>query len=517
MRPSSWGLIPRSAAKPASAAPPTKRAASPSRSGSRTALRIPFGPLSERPLAQRVAANTAVQLAGKAAVLAIAAGSIVVLTRYLGPGDYGRYVLALTFVQLVGVLADAGLATIVVREASRDPARASALVGNALTLRLLLSFAVIAVAGLLSLALPYEPDVRVAILLAGVPLLFGMLASAIGAVFQAELRMGRVAAAEVAGRAAAFGGVIVVAALDLGFFAAIGTAGAGALVTLAVTWLAARRHAAVRFRASTATWRRLLGAGLPVGLALTINEFYIRADIVIISVFLDFDEVGLYSLAYRILEVSSLLGTAFLTSIFPVMSRHAGRSPERFRATVQGAWDVFVIVGMPVAVCGGVLAPEIVRLAGGGDFAAAAEPLRLLLAAGAIAFVNGVIGYALIAVERQRKALWLNVAGLVVNAGLNLALVPAFGIVAAAAVTLFSEAMVLVGGLWLARRHLGFVPTLAVLPSAAAAAGVTGAVLLALPWSTLAVLAPVAAGLYAGLLLSVSPRGRELAAAGLGR
>ncbi|HEY6779371.1 MAG TPA: flippase, partial [Thermoleophilaceae bacterium] len=394
-------------------------------------------------LAQRVAANTTAQLAGKAAVLTIAAGSIAILTRYLGPGDYGRYVLAMSVMQLFGVAADAGLTTIVVRESSRHPDRAAALVGNALTLRLLLSLLAIVVAGLVSLALPYEPSVRIAILIAGMPLLFGMLTSAVTAVLQTDLRMGRAAIAEVVGRAAAFAAVIGVVLLDLGFYAAIGAAGVGAATTLAVTWVLTRPLAELGFRAAPATWKRLLGASLPVGIALALNELYVRADTIIISLYRSIDEVGFYSLAYRILEVTSLLGAAFLTSVFPLMSRHAHTDRARFRATVQGAWDAFVILGMPVAVCGAVLAPQIVELAGGADFAGAAKPLRFLFTAGALAFVNGVIGYALIAVDRQRKALWLNVLGLATNVGLNLLLVPKHGIVAAAVITVSTELLVL--------------------------------------------------------------------------
>ncbi len=468
-------------------------------------------------LAQRVAANTTAQLAGKAAVLTIAAGSVAILTRYLGPGDYGRYVLALSVMQLFGVAADAGLTTIVVRESSRHPERAAALVGNALTLRLLLSLVVIAIAGLVSLALPYEPDVRVAILIAGVPLLFGMLTSAVTAVLQTDLRMGRAAIAEVCGRAAAFVAVIAVVLLDLGFYAAVGAAGVGAAVTLVVTWRLTRPLAPLAFQAAPSTWRGLLGASLPVGIALALNELYVRADTIIISLYRDFDEVGLYSLAYRILEITSLLGTAFLTSVFPLMSRYAHADRERFRETVQGAWDAFVLLGMPVAACGAVLAPQIVDLAGGSDFAGAAEPLRFLFCAGALAFVNGVIGYGLIAVDRQRKALWLNVVGLATNVGLNLLLVPEHGIVAAAVITVSTEVLVLAGGLWLARRHLGFVPGLGVVPAAAAAAGLTAAVLLALPVETLLVLVPVAALLYAGLVFATSARSRELVAGALGR
>jgi O-antigen/teichoic acid export membrane protein len=467
-----------------------------------------------RSLGQRVAANTTYQLAGKAAVLSIAAVSIVVLTRYLGPADYGRYALALSFMQLFGVLADAGLTTIVVREVSRDRTRADELMANALTLRLLLALATIAVAGLVSLLLPYEPDVRTAILLAGVPLLLGSLNSAITALLQADLRMGRAAVADVVGRLAAFGAVLVVVGLGLGFHAAVAAAGVGAAVTLVVTFALVKPMVRVGMSATPEVWRPLLRASLPVGLALALNEAYVRADAVIISVYRDFDEVGLYSLAYRVLELSTVLGAVFLTSMFPVMSRHA--RDGRLRETVQVAWDVFVIAGAALAACGAVMAPEIVRVAGGEDFADAADPLSVLLAAGAIAFVNGVIGYALIAVDRQRKALWLNGAGLAVNVALNLVLVPPYGIVAAAVVTLFSELLVLAGGLWLAHRHLGFVPGQRVLPGALAAAGATAGVLLVLP-ETLMLLLPVAALLYPALVLALSPRARGLVATGLGR
>jgi len=468
-------------------------------------------------LARRVAANTTAQLAGKAAVLLVAAGSIAVLTRYLGPSDYGRYGLALSVMQLFGVFADAGLTTIVVRESARHPERTAELVGNALTLRMLLSLAVIALAGLGSFVLPYEPKVQLAIVIAGVPLLFGGLTSTATAVLQTELRMARAAIAEVVGRVASFAAVIAVVLLDLGFYAAVGAGGVGAAVTLLVTWRLTRPLAPIAFRAATGTWRSLIGASLPVGLALALNEIYVRADTIIISAYRDFDEVGAYALAYRILEVTSLAGTAFLTSVFPLMSRQAGADVAGLRRTLQTAWDAFLMLGTPLAICGAVVAPQVVDLAAGADFADAADPLRILLFAGALAFVNGVLGFGLIATDRQRRALWLNVVGLTANVGLNLVVVPAHGIVGAATVTVFTEIIVLAGGLWLSRRHLDFTPRVGVLVPAAGAAGIAAAVLLALPFDALVLLAPLAVALYGGLLLAFSPRARELVNAGLDR
>ena len=126
-------------------------------------------------LGRRVAVNTAAQIAGRAVILGLAAVSIAIITRYLGPTQYGRYALALSYIGLFGVLADVGIFTIVVREISKRPQDTTRLVGNALTLRALVSFVVVIIALLVSLLLPYTPQVREAILIAAVPFVLGLL------------------------------------------------------------------------------------------------------------------------------------------------------------------------------------------------------------------------------------------------------------------------------------------------------------------------------------------------------
>ena len=459
-----------------------------------------------------VASNTAVQVAGKAAVLAIGLVSIAVITRYLGPDDYGRYTLALTYMQLFSVLADVGLFTIVVREISRDPSRTEELVGNTLTLRLLLSVAVIAVAAALSLALPYDPDVRVAILLAGLPLLFGMVNSTFVTVLQSRLRMGRAVVGDVVGRAVALGAVALVAALDLGFYAVMGAAAAGALATAATTMLLTRPLATVRFRADPRVWRGLLRAALPLGLALAVNELYFRADTLIISLYEPYEQVGLYTLAYRMLELTLVFGTVFLTTTFPLLSQAVASDEPRARRTIQLSTDLFVVLGAPLVAGGLVVAPDLVELAAGDDFEDAAEPLRILLVAGALAWINGVFGYALIAKERQMSALWLNLSALAFNVGLNLLLVPRYGIVVAAVVTVASEVLILAGSYVLMRRYFDFFPAPRTVLPAAGAAAVMGGLLWLLRDAPLAVLLPLGAALYGGLLWLVSPASRELVA-----
>jgi O-antigen/teichoic acid export membrane protein len=466
----------------------------------------------DRTLGRRVAVNTGVQFAGKGIILALAAVSIAIITRYLGPTLYGRYALALAYIQLFGVLADVGLFTIVVREISKRPEETSRLVGNAIVLRAIVSLVVVVAALLVSLALPYTPQVRVAILIAAVPFVLGLTQSSLVAVFQARLRMDRAVIADVAGRAAALAAVAGVILADAGFYMVVASAAVGAAVALALTIALVRPMVPIKLSAEPAVWRMLIVAALPLGIALTLNEIYFRADTLIISLYKSDRQVGFYALAWRVYELVAVFPAVIMTSVFPLLSRYVEESEERARRLLQAANDVFWAVGLPLAAGGIVLAPGIVALAGGSGFEASAEPLRLLLPAGALAYVNGLFGYALIAKNRQRDALWLNVVGLVLNLALNFALVPPYGITAAAAVTLGCEIVILGGSYFLMRTHYRFFPSLLGAGKALLAALVMAGVLIPLRDGPVLALIALGTVIYLGVLWAVGGIDRELIA-----
>jgi O-antigen/teichoic acid export membrane protein len=279
-----------------------------------------------------------------------------------------------------------------------------------------------------------------------------------------------------------------------------------------VTWRLTRGVARIRPLVDTAVWRTLLRAAVPLGLALAINALYFRADTLIISLYEPYDEVGLYTLAYRVLELALVVGTVFLNTTFPVLSEAVARDEQRTRRAIQASTEVCVVLGAPLMAGGLALAPQIIELAGGEDFADAATPLRILLAAGALAWVNGVFGYALIARERQASALWLNVSALTFNVGLNFLLIPRYGIVVAAIVTVASELLILAGSYPLMRKYFDFFPIPRTLPPAVLAAAAAGGLMWLLRDAPLPVPMAVGVLVYGGLLWALSPASRGLVA-----
>ena len=336
-------------------------------------------------------------------MLLLGLASVAITTRYLGPAATGASRWRFSLTSSFGVLADAGLTTIVVRELAQRPERAPA-VRRARRSRCARGWRPPRwpSRSLLALALPYPRDVRVAVLIAGVPLALG-LASAFAAVLQSGLHGGARRGADVAGRAAALAAVALVAALDLGFYAVVAAAGVGAAVTLASRPALARPLLPARARApERGAGALLLGAALPLGAALAVNEAYFRADALIIS---------LVAAVRRARPLRARLAGGELAGrsprrarwrVFPLLARYAPRATRGCARRCRRRSTCSSCRGVAIAVGGALVAPA----AGAARWAAtpsrgAAAPLRVLLCAAALGFVNGLLGHALIARDLQ--------------------------------------------------------------------------------------------------------------------
>src|SRR5260370_35665752 len=121
---------------------------------------------------------------------------IVLLWRHLGADHYGRFATMIVYVTLVGVIADLGLQTVFIRDASRDRTVFTRYLANLLSARLLLSLvALVILAAALRLLSPMLFPYTVA---AFVLLLTTSYSGLLRAVFYIRGRLGSEALAIVA-------------------------------------------------------------------------------------------------------------------------------------------------------------------------------------------------------------------------------------------------------------------------------------------------------------------------------
>jgi O-antigen/teichoic acid export membrane protein len=314
--------------------------------------------------------------------------------------------------------------------------------------------------------------------------------------------MRRIAVVDIAVQLTATTSILALAHANRGLYAFLTVGVVAAGLNAALVALACRGAGLAAPQIDLDAWRRLLVEALPLGVALVLNTIYFRIDAILLSVLRGPEDTGIYGAAFRFLEVSTSFTNLLVLSLFPLLAAAShGHDVARVRELAQRGLDLLVLAGVPLVVGTIMVAPSLIRLAAGEAFTASVSPLRIVIVAAALMPVNSLFGYLLIAMRHERDALWLNIVALVMNVALNVALIPRYGVIAAAWIGTASEVVILVGVLVLVRRYAGFAPTVRVPLRAIAAGAVMVPVMLAVESRPAVAIAVGAAGYVLALYI----------------
>jgi O-antigen/teichoic acid export membrane protein len=261
----------------------------------------------------------------------------------------------------------------------------------------------------------------------------------------------------------------------------------------------ALRASPVHFRDSRTLWSALLRQGLPVGIGGLLTLGYGYVDQVIVFEIAGVRDAGLYGAVYRIYERIQFLPAAIMTTLFPLFVAARDTDPERVRRLFRTAVDYLLLTSLPALAITLAGATPITRLLFGDEFVDAGPALPLLMATFVVVSLGYLTGYLIVAYRLQRRFLAIAVGALVFNVATNLALVPEYGFMAAAWLTLATEVLVMSLSMWIVCRAIGVLPigdNLGRIVAASAAAGLAGWALKEADVPTLAWVA-AASALYA--------------------
>ena len=138
-------------------------------------------------------------VSGKAMTAVAGLMTIMVLTRHLGPTQFGYYRTVLTYCAFAAVLADCGLYMINLRELARPGADTARVAGNTLALRLVSTGSMLVAAAAVAWATPYDLTVKWGILIGAAVYTCLYASDFLISVFQSVLKQARNAVAEVVG------------------------------------------------------------------------------------------------------------------------------------------------------------------------------------------------------------------------------------------------------------------------------------------------------------------------------
>lgn len=410
-----------------------------------------------------VAYNTLIQILGKVVTLFFGITTTALLTNYLGPGGFGDYIFALSFVSIFSGMADWGTVLITVREAAREKDNQGQIFGNVLILRLTISLlAMIAVWVVISffpLSAASPLSLRRLVMLASLLIVIFSLKTSLGIVFQTKLKMERSALVELVASILTLAFSFLVMKTSGNLFLLVGAIILANILTVVVAFSLVRSLTIFKFSLSRIVLRRIFFEALPMGGVLMLFSVYNRVDALILQALKGSEAVGIYGLSYRVYEVLILGAFYLMNSLLPIISQEKNRT--RLCQIYQKTLDLLILGGGVVFLGTIIFAPLAIKLIAWqriAEFNQSIPVLRILSLAAFMSYLNHLTGYTIVVLGKQRGYLLITLSALVFNVLLNLWLIPAFSFFAAAWVTFLTEGLVfLLTSIFIAKT-LSFVP-----------------------------------------------------------
>ncbi len=461
-------------------------------------------------LTKSIAWNTLLQIIGRTAGTILGLLSVAILTRYLGQSGYGAFTTITGFLQFFGILVDMGLTLTAVQMIAAPGADERRIMGNIFTVRLISAVIFFGLAPIVILFFPYPAEVKAGVAIGSLAFLGMTQSQVLVGVFQKYLRMSRAAVAEVAGRAVLLIGISIATYFHWGLLSMVWALVAGNAVQLALACAFAQRLVPFRLVLEWPVIRDVLRRSWPIGLSIAFNLIYLKGDVIILSLFRSQAEVGLYGAAYKVLDVVTVIPMMFMGLVLPILVE-AWRSGdhESFRRRMQKAFDFSTLLALPMAGGAIVLGRDIMTLVAGREFRLSGDLLAILILAALAVFYSGLYGHTIVAIGKQRRAIW----GYAIDAALALVayliFVPRYGAPAAAWITVFSEIFIALYTFTLVLRVTRVLPSLITTLKVVLATILMVLVLIALPRIHVLFMVVIGAAVYTGLVVLLRAVSRE--------
>lgn len=393
----------------------------------------PVGLENRRKLFVDVATTFGARFAG----LPLAMASSILLARSLRPSGKGIYATVATIGDLSLVLGTLGISTAAVyflAQPSETLERTRATVlGLCLVIGTVISAALLAAA--VAVSAEGSPGVGAALMAVAPVGVISLGRAALESFFRSQHRIRTINGVAVLASASFLlfvGATALVRSLSA--TTAIGLRVASYGMGLAALAAAARgAHLTIpRPRLHWPTVRMLLVYGLPYAAYSIVQNFSNRFDYVLLRIFGDARAVGVYSIAVAQGELLWILPTAMGFVLFPRVTALVKDDPDRAAAETALLLRWSLLLGGCGALLLAAIAAPLTRLMYGTPYISAVTPLRILLIGIVVSSALQVLSSFLLGTGRLRLLILVSGTGFGINLGLNLALIPSYGMTGAA-------------------------------------------------------------------------------------
>ncbi len=437
----------------------------------------------------------------------------VILLRYLGPVEFGKYSAVMALVGIMAGVTEAGLGAVGARDMAVHPPGPTRdrVLANLIGMRLVVAPIGVALMVLIAWAVGFESRLVLGTLVGGLGVILVSTQTTMMLPLWVEMRIARLTGMEVLRQAVALAGIAGLAAAGASLLPFFAVQVAVGLLVLLVTPYVVAGWRAMRPALDRDVWLPLLLSALPVAIAVTLNVVYFRVLMVQMEVLSTGQETGYFATAFRLTDFLIALPMLLTSVALPVLAVAHAEDAARMRAAVSGLLQASIFGGIALALVVGFAAGPIVNLLGGAGYEPAVPAVQVQALTLVPLFVGQALQVAIVAAHRQRLLILANSVALVVVIAGGLIVIPTFAAIGASWVAVIGEtllvAILLVGCWMIDRGWLGIARQAGMLLLCGAAATAVG---IWIPLGGSAPAALVALGLFVTFALVTRAVDREV-------
>jgi O-antigen/teichoic acid export membrane protein len=370
-----------------------------------------------------------------------------IIGRLAGVEKAGIWTYVIAFIDPFQVIMDLGTTRLLVPEIARRREETDLLLGNALTLGVLVGTPVLATLAIVANLdiLHHSETTILELYLGGLAVLLFNLALSIRSALRAFNRFDLEAINSVLAAVVLVVGSFGVLFLQAPFISLFAVYALTYLIALLNGWRLYNRHLGrIRFQYDPAVLRQILGKSWVFMFVILLFRAYMRIDILILRYFCGTVAVGYYGLVTALFYRFDIVTRLITTSILPSMSRSYVAQRGQIGRYLNLALKVQILAALPMTVVGFILARPIIFLLYGSGYEPSVVIFQFLMTVLFLRLINRTFTVTLTAMDLQHRTLVALALSVIFNITVNLFLIPRFEALGATLTAMASEVVLCV-------------------------------------------------------------------------
>jgi len=194
----------------------------------------------------------------------------------------------------------------------------------------------------------------------------------------------------------------------------------------------------------TSIIKNIVKLAMPLGISSIFIIISNRVCILMLAGMKSDYAVGIYSAAYKFVEISSFLAAMVTAPLIPIFAEKAKNDKTSLRYITSDIAEFIAIILLPVGVICASISKEIIFLVYGSKLLPSVDVFNILVWVSIIIFYSLLISSVVISIGVVKYAYWLGAVAAILSVGLNYLLIPKYSYIGSAWVALICE-IVLVG------------------------------------------------------------------------